>query len=117
MKKLKEAILKFPEFLLILAVLFYWMSSAVIANPIAIGLLVLLITQLVFQNKIIGIIIPGILILGCLFMLLALMSEFSEFLTFDKAAQKLLFVGLSFFLSTILISGIMIYKYAIVSDL
>ena len=44
-------------------------------------------------------------------MLLALMSEFNEFPTFNSEAKKLLFAGLSYFISTMVVSGIMIFKY------
>lgn len=45
-------------------------------------------------------------------MLLALLSELKEFSTFNSEAKTLLFVGSSYFLSTIIVSVIMIYKYA-----
>ena len=44
---------------------------------------------------------------------MALISEFSEFPTFNSEAKTLLFVGLTYFISTMVISGIMIYKYTI----
>ncbi len=106
----------FPEYLLMLSVLFYWVSSAVIVNPIAIALVLCLILQLLFQNKVVGISIGAIFICSSLFMLLALMSEFSEFPVFNAEAQKLLFVGLTYFISTIIIAGIMIYKYAVANN-
>ena len=112
MKKAKQIILKLPEYLLIIAVLFYWISVGLIVNPIALGLIALLIFQIIFKNKIIGLIIPSLLILTCLYMLLALMSEFNEFPTFNEEAKTLLFVGLSFFISTMAISVFMIYKYS-----
>jgi len=43
---------------------------------------------------------------------LALMSEFNEFPTFNAEAKKLLFVGLFFFISTMAVSVIMVYKYS-----
>ncbi|KAA3632547.1 MAG: hypothetical protein DWQ02_14600 [Bacteroidetes bacterium] len=112
MQNLKRRFLNLPEYLLIAAVIFYWVSTAVVINPVAIGLLVVLILQLFFKNRIIGIVIPGILIMASFYMLLAMMSELNEFPVFNADARKLLLVGLSFFLSTILVSGVMIYKYA-----
>ncbi len=109
--KLKRIVLDLPEYLLIAAVLFYWSSTALILNPIAIVLMGILIFQLIFKNKIIGIMIPFLLILICLFMLLALLSEFNELPTFNDEAKQLLFVGLSYFISTIIISVVMLYKY------
>ena len=117
MKRVKTVILQLPEYLLIAAVLFYWFSTGLAVNYIAIGLIIVLILQIIFKNQIVGIIIPSILVMICLYMLLALMSEFKEFLTFSSDAKELLFVGLSYFISTIIISGVMIYKYAIFEEL
>ena len=111
MRTIKKTILQLPEYLLILAVLFYWVSASKVINPIAIGLLAILVIQIYTKNKVIGLIIPTVLILICCYMLLALFSEFNEFPTFNSEAKTLLFIGLSFFLSTILTCLIMIYKY------
>ena len=117
MKRVKTFILQLPEYLLIAAVLFYWFSTGLAVNYIAIGLIIVLILQIIFKNRIVGIIIPSILVMISFYMLLALMSEFNEFLTFSSDAKELLFVGLSYFISTIIVSGIMIYKYAIFEEL
>jgi hypothetical protein len=114
MKTLKQILLESPEYLLVLAVIFYWSSSAIL-NPIAITLLIVLVCQIIYKNKVVGIIIPTLLILSSLYMLLALLSEFREFPTFNYEAKKLLFVGLTFFISTIIVSGIMIYKYSVLA--
>ena len=115
-ERIKTVILQLPEYLLIAAVLFYWFSTGLAVNYIAIGLIIVLILQIIFKNRIVGIIIPSILVMICLYMLLALMSEFKEFLTFSSDAKELLFVGLSYFMSTIIASGIMIYKYAVLNN-
>jgi magnesium-transporting ATPase (P-type) len=112
MNKIKQTALQLPEYLLIAAVVFYWISSAVVFNPLAIILIAVLVLQIIFKNRIVGLVIPGLLIMACFYMLLALMSEFNEFPTFNADARKLLVVGLSFFLSTIAVSVLMIYKYA-----
>ncbi len=112
MQNLTKRFLNLPEYLLIAAVIFYWVSTAMVFNPVAIGLLAILILQLFFKSRVIGIVIPGLLILASFYMLLAMMSELNEFPVFNADARKLLVVGLSFFVSTILVSGVMIYKYA-----
>ena len=112
MQNLKPRTRNLPEYLLIAAVLFYWVSTAFLLNPVAIGLLAVLVLQLFLKSRVIGIVIPGLLILASFYMLLAMMSELSEFPAFNADARKLLVVGLSFFLSTMVISGWMIYKYA-----
>lgn len=99
------------EYLLIVAVLFYWHGTSNLLNPFAIGLLITLIGQLIFKNSVTGILIPCIFILLTMYMLLALLSEVNEFESFNSAAQRLLFIGLAFFLTTILVSFLMIWKY------
>ncbi len=111
MKNLKEITLQLPEYLLIGAVIFYWASAGTVINPIAIVLILGLILQIIFKNRVVGIIVATLLILTSFYMLMAVMSEFHEFPTVTFEAKKLLIVGLSYFLSTIVVSGIMIYKY------
>ena len=102
--------------MLLAAVFFYWYSAGIIVNPIAIGLIIVLVLQIIFKNRIVGIIIPSFLILFSCYMIVALMSEFYEFPTFNADAKVLLFIGLSYFLTTIIVSGIMFYKYALFKE-
>jgi len=111
MKNAKQILLKLPEYLLIIAVVFYWESTRTIINPLAIALTAILILQIIFKNRIVGFLLPCLIIVISLYMLMALMSEFYEFPTFNADAKELLFIGLSFFIFTITVSGIMIYKY------
>jgi hypothetical protein len=113
MNKLKQHLLDLPKYLLIASVLFYWISVGRVMNPIAIGLLLVLVFQIIFKVRWLGVLIPGLLILISLYLLLALFSELSEFPSFNAEAQTLLFVGLGFLLSTLFISGVMIVKYDI----
>lgn len=112
MKSITSIILSLPEYLLIAAVLFYWMSAGRVINFIAIGLLLAVILQIIYKNRVVGIAIPCLLIILCFYMILALLSEVREFPSFNSEAQTLLCVGLLYFLGTILVSAIMIYKYA-----
>ena len=100
-----------PEILLLIPVLFYWYSTAYLLNPVAIILTAILIYQIIYRNAVIGIIIPGLIIAACLFMILALMSELSEFPNFNADAKQMLTVGLTLFLSTIGICVWMLFKY------
>ncbi len=111
MKNIKRIVFQLPEYILIIAVIFYWGSAGMVVNPIAIGLIIGLVLQIIFKNRIVGIIIPSLLILTSFYMLFALMYEFNEFPTFNTDAKRLLFVGLSYFVTTMIVSGIMIYKY------
>ena len=116
MKSIKQLVLQLPEYLLIASVLFYWGSTSLVLNPIAIVLIAFLVLQIILKNRFVGLAIPSVLILSCLYMLLALMSEFREFPTFNKEAQTFLFVGLTYFISTIAVSGLMIYKYGVLRE-
>jgi hypothetical protein len=110
---MKKFIFALPEYLLIGSVVFYWVSTANVFNPFAIVLILVLILQIIFKNKVVGLVIPSLLIVASLYMLLALFSEFREFPQFNSEAKLLLFVGLSYFLLTISVASLMIYKYAI----
>lgn len=105
------SILNSAEYLLIIATLYYWQSTGSIFNPVAIGLLLILIFQIIFRNKVLGIILPCILIMLSLYMLLALRSELNEFKVFNNEAQTLLLIGLSLFLSIIIVSFLMLFNY------
>lgn len=111
MDKRKRIFFILPEYFLIATVVFYWVSSGIKFNPIAFGLILILILQIIFRSRIVGIIIPGLLITVGFFMLLALISELNEFTTFNSDAKSLLFVGIPFIIFTIIVSGIMIFKY------
>lgn len=112
MKRLNHTLKLLPEYLLIVAVIFYWISTANVINPYAIILISGLILQIVFKNKTIGIIIPSLLIVFSFLLIVALFSELSEFPAFNREAKKLLIVRLTFFVFTILISVLMIFKYS-----
>lgn len=112
MRKIKQILLASPEYLLILAVVFYWGTAGITVNPVAISLIVILILQIIFKNRILGLIIPSLLIIISLYMTMALLSELQEFQVFNAEARKLLFVGLLYIIFTVIISGLMIYKYS-----
>lgn len=101
------------EYLLIIAVLFYWHGTSNLLNPFAIGLLVVLIFQIILKNNVIGVLIPCVLILLSMYMILALLSEVNEFESFNSDAQRLLYIGLAYFLGTIMVSFLMIWKYLV----
>lgn len=107
-----KAIKNYPEILLIGLNLFYWHSTSVVLNPVAIAIMVLLALQLKFKWKTFGIVLPALLLFICFYMSLALMSEFREFPSINYDALVLLGVG-SMFLVTIAASSIlMMVKYA-----
>ena len=80
-------------------------------NPFLLGVSIVIILQILFQNRITGLIIGFGLISITLYMFGALMSEFSEFTEFNQQAQKLLFVGMSLWTITMLAAVSLIFKY------
>ena len=112
MKKVKRILMKFPEYYLVVLTILAGYTPAFDFSPISIGLAAILIFQIVFKNKISGLLIASIFLLINLYMLGALISEFNEFPEFNNSAKQLLFVGLSLWSLNILSSGVMIYKYS-----
>ena len=98
-----------PELYLILAVLFYWFSTANILNPIAIVLLLVLIFQLVFKKQYLGITIATLFSIANLYLILALISELKEFQEMTPDFIKLIVVG-SLFITCNLIAGAFLFK-------
>lgn len=99
------------ESYLITSVLFYWFFTATVVNPIAIGLLITLGLQLVFQKIGSGIAIASLFLVLNLFMVLALLSELGEFTEYTTNFYQLLIVGSLFLGLNILVSSRMILKY------
>ena len=99
------------ECYLIVSVLFYWFFTGTIVNPIAIGLLIILGLQLVFQKPSSGISIASIFLVLNLFMVLALLSELAEFTEYTNNFYQLLIVGSLYLGLNIWVSSRMILKY------
>lgn len=101
-----------PELYLIASVIFYWVSTANLVNPIALFLLAVLAMLFIWKNEILGIVISFLFLGLSLFMVLALISELSEFATFNQNAKAMLFVGVTWLGLNILLSIIMMIKWA-----
>ena len=65
----------YPELFLITSVIIYWVLTAMLVNPVAISLIVLLVAQLRFKNKTFGIILSFIFMLLSAYMMLAIFSD------------------------------------------
>lgn len=111
MKKGLEIVIKFSDVLMLPIIFFYWINTSEIWNPIAIGLLILALLQIVMRNKTLGIILASLFSFSSLFLFFALISELNDFTIFDKeAAIMTTFMGIYLLLITIC-SGLMYYKY------
>lgn len=111
LKYIKPLLYWMPELYLVMAILFYWVSTATLLNPIAFILLVLVVSQLIFNKKGIGIFLASFLIILNLYMFLALFSELSEFSAFTVSAQKLLFIGSGFLILNLVMSIKLLLKH------
>lgn len=112
MKKINQTLMKFPEYYLIVLVILVGYTPPFSFHVISILLGVGLIAQIIFKNKISGLIIASLFFLMTLFMLGALISELNEFTEFNSNAKQLLFGGLSLWFLNVLFSVVMLYKYA-----
>lgn len=101
------------EIYLLLAVLYYWFLTSHLINPIAIVLFLILLILIKTQHKILGLISASLLIIINLYMVLALVSELSEFTIRNKDFYSMLLIGGLFLGLNIIMASIMLYKYAI----
>ena len=112
MKKIQLFLL--PEILLIIVSLYWLFDNLTISgyfNIIAFAVFLILLCQLFFQNKYIGILIASLIFLFSIYMVLAVLSEFHEFKTIDTKAIQL--IGFGFILCYVIFSAaiLMFYKF------
>lgn len=100
-----------PELYMLIGILFYWVSTATLFNPIAMVLLILVGWQVYSQKFVSGIIIASVFLMLNLYMILALVSELLEFSSMTSSFYQLLIVGTLFLGSNIVASIFMTLKY------
>jgi hypothetical protein len=110
----KKQLLLLPEILLILVSIYWLLDNLTISghfNIIAFAVFLILLFQLFFQNKYIGILIASLIFLFSIYMVLAVLSEFHEFQTIDTKVIQL--IGFGFLLCYVMFSSaiLMIYKF------
>ncbi len=110
---MKSILFKLPEYALIILAFLAGYSPLFYINPIFIGIIAVLILQIIFKNRISGIVLGSLFFLVNLYFLGALLSEFKEFTEFSDSAKKLLLVGLPIWIINMIPSFTMIYKYSI----
>jgi len=102
-----------PESYLIVSVIYYWIMTGSLFNMVAIILLLVLMALIYFKNKALGASIAVLLLLLYLYMVLALISEFNEFPSFNKRAQQLLLFGSLYLGLNIILSVMMLIKWLV----
>ncbi|WP_412560375.1 hypothetical protein [Winogradskyella sp. MIT101101] len=100
-----------PELFLIASVIYYWTLTANPFNPIAIGLLVILLYQVISKKPLSGLLISAVFIFLNLFMVLALISELSEFEAVNQNYNNLIIFGSLYLGLNLFVGGIMFSKY------
>jgi hypothetical protein len=111
MKNLNPILKLAPEIYLILASIFYWVSTANILNPIAIALLFILVFQVIFKLNFTGVILAITFLILNVYMCFALTSELHEFTSPTENYWKMLIVGTLFFGVNLTMSILMFGKY------
>ena len=114
MKTLKTNI---PELYLLISILYYWSLTGTLLNWFAIGLLAITVFLIVTQNNILGMVLGVLLVLMNLYMVLALLSEFSEFETINSDALKLIGFGSLYLGLNLLFSCYLFYKHMKIASL
>lgn len=109
---MKKIFFKLPEYYLLILAISAGYSPPFYMNPFFIGIVILLILQIIFKNRISGMLLGILFFLVNLYFLGALLSEFREFTEFYNSAMQLLFVGLVIWFLNLVFSVTMIYKYS-----
>lgn len=114
MNRMKKYLLTLPEIVL-LGLTFYWLLDNYFGanhfNFIAFTVFVVLLSQVFFRNKYVGLTMATLTGLFSLYMVLAVVSEFGEFPTLTSEAFQLLGFGLLFCFLGVSSSMLMFYKY------
>lgn len=82
-------------------------------NKVIIVIVFLFLLQLVFQKRVVGLVLGAVFGLIALYMMFAVLSEFHEFETFSTEAFQLLAIGLGIFGIGLLMAFAMIYKFSV----
>ena len=104
---MKEILNVLAQAFLIIGVVFYWKESATLLNPVAIALILLLVAELLSKNLIVTFLTSTVIGLLSLYMILAVVSEYRDFPIGDKEGVRLLYIGISLFVSSLVLSVLM----------
>lgn len=110
---MKKYLLLLPEFV-ILGLSTYWFFDNYLAsshiNYYAVAVAFVVIFQMIFKLKFLGIAIATMISAFSLYMVLAVFSEFSEFETVNSEALQFLLFGLLLCFFGVVSSGLLFYK-------
>ncbi|MFP9113541.1 hypothetical protein ACLI1A_06345 [Flavobacterium sp. RHBU_3] len=111
---MKKHLLLFPE-LFFAALAIYWayenFTASSSVNYIALVVVVVMLFQMVFGKRVLGLIMGAMLTMFSFYMMLAVVSEYRDFPEGDPAGTRFLFTALGFFLLSVLTGLGMLLKY------
>jgi hypothetical protein len=116
MNTLKPYLKFIPECYFILSAVYYWIMTSSLFNPFALILLVALAVLMFFKNKGLGVLLSILFILINLYMFLALLSEYRKFHEPSQAAHDLIVYGSIYLGLNLLMSMVMLIKYALMES-
>jgi len=93
MKILKHLRCYHSELYFIASILYYWILTGTLLNPVAAVLLIILACLIIFKNRVLGICISALFLLLNIYMVLAMLSELNEFESFNARAKQLAIFG------------------------
>lgn len=99
-----------PELFILASIVYYWVASSLL-NPIAIALVLIITFQIIKQNSTTGILMSLIFIILNVYMVLALISELSEFNSITKDFKIMLWVGGLYLGLNLSLGVVMFIKY------
>ena len=111
-QKLKTTFLKLPEYYFIVLAILAGYTPPFGFNPIFMAIVIGLLVQIFFRNRIAGLALGGLFFLVNLLFLGALISEYREFAEFTDDAQKLIFVGMAVWIANLIFITAMTLNYA-----
>lgn len=111
MQNLKQIRKWIPELYLLASALFYWVSTSTLLNPFAIFLVLVLSSLFIWKSKTLGVVVGLLFLILSLYMILALMSELSEFSTFNSDAKAMLGIGAAWLGLNIILASMMLAKW------
>ena len=100
----------YPELFLIVSVIIYWALTATLVNPVAISLVVLLVAQLRFKSKTLGIALSFVFIMLSFYMMLAIFSDIVNLDSFYPRGLLMLGFGTLYYGATAYFAFILLRK-------
>ncbi|MCT8339937.1 hypothetical protein MG296_07715 [Flavobacteriaceae bacterium TK19130] len=111
LKYIKPLLYWLPEMYLLLATAFYWVLTGLWFNPVALFLMGLLVIQMLYNPRSLGLFIASIFILLNVYLIAAMVSDLMDIAVFGYSAQQLLVFGLAFMGINLLMAFRLLFKH------